>query len=226
MGSEDISPPTSRGTVSSPSAEDTVTPTADSLVRAYASGIFPMADEEGHVRWYRPDPRAILPLDAFHVPASLARVVRRGRFVVEADRDFEGVMRACAAPATDRPETWISEELIAGYVTLHRYGLAHSIECRDESGELVGGLYGVALAGAFFGESMFSRARDASKVALVHLVERLRAGGFDLLDVQFRTDHLSRFGVVEIPAAQYERRLEAALRVRAEWDVGAPPSAG
>jgi leucyl/phenylalanyl-tRNA--protein transferase len=194
-----------------------VTLSPDLLVRAYAAGVFPMADPDGTIGWYAPDPRAVLPLDAFHVPTSLARVVRAGRFAVAADRDFEAVMRACAAPAADREETWISEGLVEAYVALHRRGLAHSVECRDARGALVGGLYGVALRGAFFGESMFSRARDASKVALVHLVERLRAGGFVLLDVQFRTDHLARFGVVEVRRAAYERRLAAALAVEADW---------
>ncbi len=203
-----------------------MTLTADRLVRAYASGIFPMAGQDGRIRWYRPDPRAILPLDEFHVPRSLRRVVSRRPFSVEVDVDFEGVMRACAEPAPDRPETWISEGLIDGYVTLHEYGLAHSIECRDASGALVGGLYGVSLGGAFFGESMFSRARDASKVALVHLVDRLRRNGYELLDVQYRTGHLEQFGIIEIPASEYERRLESALRARADWDAGAPPAAG
>ena len=200
--------------------------TPDLLVRAYAAGLFPMADPDGAVGWYAPDPRAVLPLDRFHVPDSLARVVRQGRFRVTTDRDFEAVMRACAAPGRGREETWISEELVRAYVELHGYGLAHSVEVRDAGGVLVGGLYGVALRGAFFGESMFHTARDASKVALVHLVERLRAGGFALLDVQFRTDHLARFGVVEIPRRAYERRLAADLAVEADWHAADRAAAG
>ncbi len=188
--------------------------TPELLLYGYREGLFPMADpEEGDaVYWFAPDPRAVLPLEAFHVPKNLARLVRQERFEVTADRDFEAVMRACA----DRPETWISEEIIQAYVALHRLGYAHSIECRQD-GALVGGLYGVALGGAFFGESMFHRMRDASKVALVHLVRRLRAGGFVLLDTQYTTPHLARFGVVEIPRTQYERLLHTALAVPAHW---------
>lgn len=186
------------------------------LVRAYASGIFPMADADGAIGWYAPDPRAVLPLDAFRVPRSLAQTVRRGVYRVVADGDFEATVRACAAPAPDRPETWISDEIVAAYTALHRLGLAHSVECHDADG-FAGGLYGVALGGAFFGESMVSRRRDASKVALVHLVDRLRAGGFGLLDVQLSTPHLARFGVVEIPRSAYERRLADALSMDADW---------
>ena len=185
------------------------------LLDAYASGVFPM-DGEGGLRWYAPDPRAIIPLDdRFHVPASLARVVRQGRFRVTADADFEGTMRACGA----REETWISEPLVAAYTALHRAGAAHSVECWTDEGAFAGGLYGVALGGAFFGESMVSHARDASKVALVHLVERLRAGGFVLLDTQFVTPHLARFGAHEIRRSNYQRRLAAALRVAARWET-------
>lgn len=198
--------------------------TPDLLLAAYASGFFPMADPErgGRIGWYAPDPRAVLPLGAFHVPKSLARVVRAGRFRVTADRAFGAVIRACAAPAPDRPTTWISDEIVAAYEALHRLGYAHSVECWDGDA-LAGGLYGVVLGGAFFGESMFSRARDASKVALVALVERLRAGGFVLLDVQMQTPHLARFGVTEIPRGVYERRLARALCVPARWPE-APPA--
>lgn len=190
--------------------------TPDLLVAAYRAGVFPMADPGGDIGWYAPDPRAVLPLDAFHVPKTLARTVRRGRFEVTTDRAFEAVVRACAEPAPDREETWISEEIVRGYTALHRLGLAHSVECwRD--GAFAGGLYGVALGGAFFGESMVTRERDASKVALVWLVRRLRAGGFTLLDTQMTTPHLERFGVVEIPQVEYERRLADALAVRADW---------
>ena len=183
------------------------------LLYGYQHGIFPMADpHDGQVYWYRPTRRAILPLDAFHVPKNLRKRVRQGVFEVTTDRAFEAVMRACA----DRSETWISEEIIAAYTALHRLGFAHSVECRHD-GALVGGLYGVALGGAFFGESMFHRATDASKVALVHLVRRLRRGGYALLDVQYTTPHLQQFGVVEIPAATYERRLAEALMLDARW---------
>ncbi|QXD16688.1 leucyl/phenylalanyl-tRNA--protein transferase [Rhodocaloribacter litoris] len=190
--------------------------TPELLLYGYRHGIFPMADprDGDAVYWFDPDPRAVIPLDAFHVPKSLARLVRKGTFEVVTDRDFEGVMRACA----DRAETWISEEIIQAYVALHRLGHAHSVECRRH-GRLAGGLYGVALGGAFFGESMFHRERDASKVALVHLVERLRRGGFVLLDTQYLTPHLARFGAIEIPRAEYRRRLAAALRIDARWQV-------
>ena len=188
------------------------------LLAAYAQGAFPMADPDDgdRVAFYAPDPRAVLPLDAFHVPHTLARTVRQKPFEVVANRDFEAVVRACAAPGPGRASTWISDEIVAAYAALHRAGLAHSVECHDAAG-FAGGLYGVAVGGAFFGESMVSLRRDASKVALVHLVERLRAGGFVLLDTQMTTPHLARFGVVEIPRRAYERRLRAALGVRADW---------
>lgn len=184
-----------------------------------------MADPDGEIAWYAPDPRAVLPLDAFHVPKTLAKTVRRGTFEVAVDRDFEATMRACAATAPDRPETWISDGLVEAYVALHARGYAHSVECWQD-GAFAGGLYGVALKGVFFGESMVTRVRDASKVALVHLVERLRAGGFRLLDTQMSTPHLERFGVVEIPRAAFERRLAVALAAEADWhaidEIGRP----
>ena len=188
--------------------------TPELLLRAYQVGLFPMADagEGGAIYWYAPDPRTVLPLDGFHVSKNLAKLVRRGRFEVTSDQAFESVIRACA----DREETWISEEIIAAYTALHRLGYAHSVECW-QGGALAGGLYGVALGGAFFGESMFHRARDASKVALVHLVRQLRRGGFRLLDTQFTTEHLKRFGAIEIPRRVYERRLADALAVEAAW---------
>lgn len=190
--------------------------TPDLLLAAYRIGVFPMADPDGEIGWYAPDPRGVLPLDAFHVSKTLAKTVRQGRFEVAVDRDFEGTMRACAEPAPDREGTWISEELIEAYVALHERGYAHSVECwRD--GAFAGGLYGVALRGAFFGESMVTRVRDASKVALVALVERLRAGGFVLLDTQMATPHVARFGAVEIPRAAFERRLAVALATDADW---------
>lgn len=187
------------------------------LLYGYEIGVFPMAESAGGgvIHWYAPDPRAIIPLDGFHVPKTLRKLVRRTRFDIHTDRDFAGVMRACA----DRVETWISDEIVQAYTALHRMGYAHSIECWLD-GRLAGGLYGVAMGGAFFGESMFHRERDASKVALVHLVARLRAKGFRLLDTQFITPHLARFGAIEIPKAAYEEELSRALRVHVEpWSA-------
>src|SRR5919109_2617159 len=176
------------------------------LVAAYCQGIFPMAHDDGAIYWYDPDPRTILPLDTFHVPRRLARMVRSGRFEIRVDYDFRTVIEACASPAPGRQSTWISPELIDAYTILHHMGFAHSVEAwRDD--QLAGGLYGVAIRGLFAGESMFSRETDASKVALVHLVERLRRGGFQLLDTQFSTEHLARFGAVEISRAEYQARL-------------------
>jgi leucyl/phenylalanyl-tRNA--protein transferase len=186
------------------------------LIRAYREGMFPMAIEGGGIGWFSPDPRGIVPLDAFHVPDRLARVIRQGRFAVAVDRAFESVMRACA----DRPDgTWINEEIVESYLTLHRLGLAHSIESwRDD--ELAGGLYGVHIAGAFFGESMFHRVTDASKVALAALVARLVRSGFLLLDVQWVTPHLEQFGAVAVPRREYLRLLKRALaRTKVRWDV-------
>ena len=177
------------------------------LLEAYRLGIFPMADEDGQIRWFSPDPRAIIELDRFHVPRTLRQVYRQGRFDVRVDTAFERVIRACA----DRPEpTWISSEIIEAYTCLHSLGHAHSVE--SWQGDcLAGGLYGVALGGAFFGESMFHRITDASKVALVALVERLTQRGFCLLDVQFHTPHLARFGVREVARAEYLQRLQRAV---------------
>jgi leucyl/phenylalanyl-tRNA--protein transferase len=188
------------------------------LVSAYGSGWFPMAVDSGEIRWYSPDPRGIIPLDAFHVPSRLARVVRAGRFRIEVDRDFDAIIRACAEADRHDGEsgTWIDEEIIQSYGALHRAGLAHSIEAWQD-GELAGGLYGVALGGAFFGESMFHRVTDASKVALVALVERLRARGYQLLDLQWVTPHLEQFGAVEIPRRTYLKLLEEALTIDVEF---------
>jgi len=178
------------------------------LVRAYSAGIFPMALDDGQIGWFSPDPRGVLPLETFRVPARLARLVRQGRFDIRIDCDFAGVMAACANRPGDG--TWISDEIVASYLALHRRGLAHSIETWQDE-RLVGGLYGVHLGGAFFGESMFHRVTDASKVALVCLVERLRDRGFTLLDIQWVTPHLQQFGAVEIPRLEYLRRLQDAL---------------
>jgi len=192
--------------------------TPELLLRAYAAGIFPMAESRrtGSVFWVEPRLRGVLSLERLHVPRSLRKTVRRRAFAVRCDTAFETVMRGCAEPRPGHPETWINEPIITAYTRLHRLGFAHSVECWQDH-RLAGGLYGVALGGAFFGESMFSRVRDASKVALVHLVARLRLGGYTMLDVQFVTEHLARFGVEEIPARAYRRRLEAALAVRARF---------
>ena len=178
------------------------------LLKAYCSGYFPMADgKSGEIGWYSPDPRAIFELDALRVPRSLFLVMKKEPFELLVNKQFEEVMRACAA----RKETWISEEIIQSYIELHRLGYAHSVECWKDQ-KLVGGLYGVAIRGAFFGESMFSRMRDASKIALVYLVDRLNSRGFDLLDTQFVTPHLARFGAKEIAMEEYLRRLKKALK--------------
>jgi len=179
------------------------------VVRAYRQGVFPMALEDGSIGWFSPDPRGIIPLDHFHLPGRLARLLRRETFQISADGAFEDVMRACAA---DRSEgTWISDDIIECYTALHRLGLAHSVEVwRD--GQLVGGLYGVHLGGAFFGESMFHRETDASKVALASLVDRLQRRSFGLLDVQWLTPHLAQFGAIEIPKAAYLAQLQQALQ--------------
>ena len=179
----------------------------DLLLRAYALGWFPMGTGRRHrIEWFSPDPRGILPLDTFHAPSRLKRTVRQSRFDVRIDTAFEAVMRACA----ERDDTWITEDIVSSYLTLHRLGVGHSIETWQD-GALVGGLYGVALGGAFFGESMFHSATDASKVALVALVERLKARGYVLLDTQWVTPHLAQFGGVEIRRSEYLERLSAAL---------------
>lgn len=192
--------------------------TPEVLLRAYAEGIFPMAErrDDPTLYWVSPERRGIIPLDRFHVPKRLARTVRNDRFVVTSDRAFSEVMRACAEPSDGREESWINAEILRLYSSLHASGAAHSIECWQE-GQLVGGLYGVKLGGAFFGESMFSRERDASKVALVHLVARLIRGGFQLLDTQFITAHLAQFGTIEISREIYLERLARAIGTLAYW---------
>ena len=188
------------------------------LLRAYALGIFPMAERRGddEIYWVDPERRGVLPLDGFHLPRRLARTVRQARFQIRCDTAFDEVVEACAEPDFGRPETWINSPIQRLSAQLFALGYAHSVECWQE-GELVGGLYGISLGGAFFGESMFSRARDASKVALVHLVEGLRRGGFMLLDTQFITPHLVRFGAVEIPREHYLAKLAEALNREAIW---------
>ncbi len=204
------------------------------MLRAYAVGIFPMAQsaEDERLAWFDPDPRGILPLEGFHLSRRLARTVRTTDFRVTADTDFAGVIDGCAGGGWNRPSTWINRSIRSLCLELHRMGHAHSIEVRRDD-ELVGGLYGVALKGAFFGESMFSTARDASKIALVHLVARMIRGGFTLLDTQFATEHLAQFGAIEIPRKEYRRRLTDALRRDAEfqwatagWGAGAGLAAG
>ena len=186
----------------------------NALLAAYTQGIFPMADEHGRIHWYTCDPRAIIEWDRFHVPRTLRQVYRQKRYTLTVNREFRGVIDGCA----DRAEgTWISTEIRDAYCTLHELGFAHSVEAW-RADELVGGLYGVAIGGAFFGESMFHRATDASKVALVYLVRRLRQRGFVLLDTQFITDHLKRFGCVEISGDEYMQRLGQALMIEARFD--------
>lgn len=188
--------------------------TPELLLRAYALGLFPMAEgrEAQGLRWMDPARRGIFPLEGFHISRSLARRLRRGDFKVSVDQDFVGVMAACAA----RPETWINAEILSLYQALHGQGHAHSLEVW-RNGALIGGVYGVAIGAAFFGESMFSRERDASKIALAWLVHRLRAGGFRLFDTQYLTPHLASLGAVEIARADYRRRLATALRLPASF---------
>jgi leucyl/phenylalanyl-tRNA--protein transferase len=192
--------------------------TPDLLLRAYAGGVFPMAEQasDADVFWVEPKRRGIIPLDQFHVSRSLAKTVRQELFEVRVNTDFRRIMRACAESTAGRAQTWINQSILDGYAALHEIGHAHSVECW-RSGDLVGGLYGVSLRGAFFGESMFSRARDASKVALVHLVARLKVGGFLLLDTQFLTDHLAQFGTREITRTSYQKKLQHALAVMADF---------
>ncbi|MDH3240575.1 MAG: leucyl/phenylalanyl-tRNA--protein transferase [Alphaproteobacteria bacterium] len=195
--------------------------TPELLLRTYAAGIFPMAENAADptVFWVEPEMRGILPLDRFHVSRRLQRTLRRNPFEVRIDSAFDAVVAACAEAAPDRPSTWINAQIRDLYGGLHRLDHAHSVECWQD-GRLVGGLYGVNLGGAFFGESMFSRARDASKIALCHLVARLRRAGFRLLDTQFQTEHLAQFGVIEVPRETYQKLLEDALKVACSFYLG------
>jgi leucyl/phenylalanyl-tRNA---protein transferase len=183
----------------------------DTLLNAYASGWFPMAVAAGEIRWYSPDPRGIIPIDTFRIPSRLARTLRAGRFEIRVDTAFRAVIEACAA-REDAEGNWIDAEIVESYCALHARGFAHSVEAW-QNGALAGGLYGVALGGAFFGESMFHRVNDASKAALVALVDRLRSRGFSLLDTQWVTDHLRQFGAIEIPRRRYLRLLDEALKL-------------
>lgn len=189
------------------------------LLRAYSAGLFPMADarEADDVFWVEPRRRGILPLDGFHLSRSLAKLLKQERFFHSRDVAFEAVIRACSAAAPGRDQSWINRTILDAYCRLHAEGHAHSLETWDRDGRLVGGLYGVRIGAAFFGESMFSRATDASKAALAHLVARLRVGGFRLLDTQFLTAHLARFGGQEVKRTQYMGALDAALRLPADW---------
>ena len=194
--------------------------TPDMLLRAYAIGVFPMAEDrdDPELVWVDPRMRGIIPLNAFHVPKRLRRTVRNGGFEVTFNRDFQGVIEGCAESTEGRPRTWINDRIVDLYTSLHYKGFGHSVECRRD-GRLVGGLYGISLMGVFFGESMFSRERDASKVALVHLATRLAVGGFTFIDTQFITRHLSRFGALEVPRNEYRGLLAAALKIEADFNT-------
>ena len=197
--------------------------TPELLLTAYAQGVFPMAErrDDPALYWLSPESRGIVPLERFHVSHRLARTIRCDRFSVTVDTAFDEVIHACAAPAPGREESWINAEIMALYTELHARRSAHSVEVRRD-GRIVGGLYGVSLGAAFFGESMFSTDRDASKVALVHLVARLIAGGYELLDAQFVTEHLAQFGAIAIPRLDYLRRLARATRKSADFYCPAP----
>jgi leucyl/phenylalanyl-tRNA--protein transferase len=190
----------------------------EALIYAYTSGVFPMAEADGTIYWYRPDPRAIIPIDTYKPAKSLKPILNRGQFEIRIDTQFEAVMRACAAPRTYEQETWISEEIIAAYEDLYQMGFAHSVEVYEQ-GELVGGLYGVHIGSVFFGESMFMKVSNASKVAFHYLIEILRANEFGLLDTQFMNDNVQRYGAIEIKRTQYEKLLTKALMKASEFKL-------
>lgn len=183
------------------------------------------ARDSDALMWVKPKERGVFPLDAFHMPRSLKKIVKQDVFDVYVDQNFEKVIKLCASPEAGRDDTWINDDILAAYTALHDQGHAHSVECHLD-GELVGGLYGVSIAGAFFGESMFSLVTDASKVALCHLIGRLRIGGYRLLDTQFLTPHLARFGAVELPDDVYERRLAKALEVQGDFSAAGDQTSG
>jgi leucyl/phenylalanyl-tRNA--protein transferase len=195
--------------------------TPEILLKAYAAGIFPMAEDadDPSLFWVEPQERGVIPLDGFHISKRLARTVRSDVYTVRVDQNFDAVIAGCAEPGFDRARTWINARIRRLYGELFDLGQCHTVEVYDADGALVGGLYGVRLGAAFFGESMFHRARDASKVALVHLAARLHAGGFRLLDTQFVTDHLAQFGAVEVPRRVYKGLLRKAIEAPADWDV-------
>ena len=201
--------------------------TPDVLIKAYCAGIFPMAEsaDDPELFWVDPERRGILPLEAFHIPRRLRRVVRQGRLEVRVDSDFAATIAGCAEATEKRPNTWINNEIVRLYTALHARDAAHSVECWQK-GVLVGGLYGVSIGGAFFGESMFSRVTDASKVALVHLVALMRHAGYRLLDMQFITPHLAQFGGIEITRTQYRQQLTDALRYRCVFPRGLGDGSG
>ena len=192
--------------------------TPELIIRAYCAGIFPMSEDaaDEDLFWVSPEMRGILPLDGFRLSASLRKAIRKSGFTIRVDTDFPAVIEGCATVGEDRDSTWINGTIRRVYGELFRRGVAHTVEVWDGS-DLVGGLYGLAIGGAFFGESMFHRRTDASKMALAHLMDRLNAGGFVLLDTQFITPHLASLGGIEIPRAQYEQRLARALAVEADW---------
>lgn len=194
--------------------------TPDMLLRAYSIGVFPMAEDrdDPELVWVDPRMRGIIPMSKFHVPRRLRRTVRNDTFEVTFDRDFAGVIEGCAEATEGRPRTWINSRIVDLYTSLHFKGHGHSVECWQD-GDLVGGLYGISLKGVFFGESMFSRATDASKVALVHLAAKLSVGGYAFIDTQFITKHLSRFGAIEVPRNEYRGLLAAALKFDSEFGV-------
>ena len=198
--------------------------TAARLLEAYANGYFPMAEtrDSDELYWFHPEKRGVLPLEHFHTPNSLAKAIRKSPFTITTNQAFPNVIAACSEPHPSRPESWINPTIIALYTELWRKGFAHSIECW-ENNELAGGLYGVALGGAFFGESMFSRRTNASKTALVHLVNLLKNAGYTLLDTQYVNDHLKQFGIQEIPRKAYLQKLDAALTITPA-QCFAPPS--
>lgn len=194
--------------------------TPELIIRAYRAGIFPMSEdaEDENLFWVSPEMRGIIPLDGFHISTSLRKAIRKSGFTVKVDTDFDAIIQGCATVGADRDTTWINRTIRQVYGELFRRGVAHTVEVWDGP-ELVGGLYGLAIGGAFFGESMFHRRTNASKIAMAHLVERLNAGGFVLLDTQFVTDHLTSLGGIEIPRAQYEERLAQALLIDGDWSA-------
>ena len=191
--------------------EESTPLTAETLVYAYASGVFPMAEETGEIFWYSPDPRAIIPIQSYKPAKSLKPIINQKRFEIRVDTCFEQVMRNCAIPRPTEPETWISEEIVQAYTELHKMGLAHSVEAWQDD-KLVGGLYGVSLGAAFFGESMFSFVSNSSKVAFHYLIQILREQKYELLDSQFMNDNVQRYGAINIPRTAYIKRLAKALK--------------
>lgn len=197
--------------------------TADDLLYGYINGIFPMAEPDGMIYWYSPDPRAIIPIDTYKPHKSLRPVLNKKIFEIRVDSDFEGVMRGCAAPRTQEESTWISEDIIFAYTNLHKLGYAHSVEAYLD-GKLVGGLYGVSIGGVFFGESMFYSAPNSSKVAFHYLIEILRENGYQLLDTQFINDNVLRYGAIEIPRTDYMEKLKKALQLNRKFLLNRPES--